>query len=196
MRYSRPGRVAGVPCRLLRIGFVGETGWEIHYPADAGTYLWDRLLAAGLKPFGVEAQRILRLEKRHIIVGVDTDSLSNPLESGMGWAVKFDKEDFVGKAALTDIRSRPLRQSLVGFTTANGTVPPDGSAIVIDGSPVGRVTSCRFSPYLGKTIGLGWVPAERAVSGQGFGISVKGNLVGARIVEKAFYDPEGLRLRA
>ena len=83
----RTGHVAGIPARILRVGFVGELGYEIHVPAGCGEYLWDRLLEVGsphgLKPFGVEAQRVLRLEKGHIIVGQDTDGLTNPIEIGM-----------------------------------------------------------------------------------------------------------------
>ena len=90
-------RWSGVPALLLRIGFVGETGWEIHVPADYGEHVWDALMEAGkefgIAPFGVEAQRILRLEKKHLIVGQDTDALSNPLEADMAWVVKFDKAD-------------------------------------------------------------------------------------------------------
>ena len=86
----------------LRIGFVGETGWEIHCPAESAETLWNGLLQAGaeykIRPFGVEAQRLLRLEKRHVIVGVDTDALTNPYEADMSWAIKLDKPDFVGKA--------------------------------------------------------------------------------------------------
>ena len=101
----RQARVADVECILLRIGFVGETGWEIHCPAESGEDLWKALLDAGsefgIRPFGVEAQRLLRLEKRHVIVGVDTDALTSPYEADMAWTVKLDKPDFIGKARWT-----------------------------------------------------------------------------------------------
>src|SRR5205823_1984518 len=90
----RHSEVAGVEALLMRIGFVGETGWEIHFPAESGSHLWKSLLEVGrefdIRPFGVEAQRLLRLEKRHLIVGVDTDGLTNPFEAGVAWAVKLD----------------------------------------------------------------------------------------------------------
>ena len=110
----REAEVAGVPCLLLRIGFVGETGWEIHFPAEYGEYLWETLMEAGrehgLRPFGVETQRVLRLEKRHVIVGVDTDATSNPLGADMAWVARLDKEDFIGKAALLRAQgARPAR---------------------------------------------------------------------------------------
>ena len=111
-RYMRSaqGTVAGVPAILLRIGFVGESGWELHFPAEYGEYMWDMLMDAGkefdIAPFGLEAQRILRLEKKHIIVNQDTDSVSNPLESDLEWAVRFDKEDFIGRGGLVGARKR------------------------------------------------------------------------------------------
>ena len=87
----RTGRVAGIPARLLRVGFVGELGYEIHAPASLGEALWDALMAAGapsgIRPFGVEAQRVMRLEKGHIIVGQDTDGLTHPYEAALGWAI-------------------------------------------------------------------------------------------------------------
>ena len=94
-----------MPCLILRIGFVGEVGYEIHFPAAHGEHVWDALLEAGrthgIRPFGLEPQRILRLQKMHILVGQDTDSESTPFGAAMPWIVKLDKEqDFIGKWAL------------------------------------------------------------------------------------------------
>src|SRR5271154_7388531 len=104
---------------MMRIGFVGEMGWEIVVASEYGSYLWEQLQQAGasvhLRPFGVETQRVLRLEKKHIIVGVDTDALSNPYEAGMGWVAKLDKADFIGRVALTRLKQNPLERMLVGF---------------------------------------------------------------------------------
>lgn len=194
------GEVAGVSALLLRIGFVGETGWEIHVPAEYGEHVWDALMEAGkefgIAPFGVEAQRILRLEKKHLIVGQDTDALSNPLEADMAWVVKFDKADFVGKRALESVQQRGLRQKLVGFVMRDSTVVEGGSAVAINGKPVGRVASSRLSPYTGKCIGLAWVPMEIAANGTPLEIRVNGTMSVADIVNSPFYDPEGKRLRA
>ena len=103
-------QVAGVPCLILRIGFVGELGYELHFPSPYGEYLWDTILehgrGPGIRPFGLEPQRILRLEKMHILVGQDTDSESNVLEANMPWIVKWDKDDFVGKWALEHVQER------------------------------------------------------------------------------------------
>jgi sarcosine oxidase, subunit alpha len=191
-------RVAGIPALLLRIGFVGETGWEIHLPAECGEYLWDRLLESGrefgCRPFGVEAQRLLRLEKKHVIVGQDTDALSNPYEADMSWIVKLDKEDFVGRHALGNLQRREMRNRLVGFRMSDGVCPQDGNAVLIAGKLAGRVTSARFSPAWNQYVGLAWVPAEYAKEGTRIEVHVDGRLGAATIVEKPFYDPGGVRL--
>ena len=191
--------VAGVSARLLRIGFVGETGWEVHVAAECGELVWDALLAAGqefdIAPFGVEAQRILRLEKKHLIVGQDTDALSNPLEADLEWVVKFNKDDFIGKQALQAVQERGLRQKLVGFTLRDSGVAEGGQAVVLNGKPAGRVASARFSPSAGKCVGLAWVPIELANQAGPFQIRINGELAQADIVNEAFYDPQGERVR-
>lgn len=198
-RYMRcrTATVAGVPARLLRIGFVGETGWEIHVPASYGAYLWNTVLEAGadqgITPFGVEAQRILRLEKKHFIVGQDTDALSNPLESNMGWVVKMDKPDFIGRQALQMAREEGAYNRLVGFVTSRRV--QEGTAVVRDRQPVGRVTSARWIPHQNRCIGLAWVPEEDSADGSPIRISHEGSLLPGRVHAAPFYDPKGSRLR-
>jgi sarcosine oxidase subunit alpha len=195
---SARGRVAGVPSLLLRIGFVGELGYEIHYPAEYGEGVWNAVTDAGfgVAPFGVEAQRVLRLEKRHIIVGQDTDALSNPLEADLGWMVNFDKPDFIGKRALLEARKRGLKNRLVGIVMRDtDTVPEEGCQIVSGGRSVGRVTSARRSPHLGRGIGLAWVPAESSAEGAVVQIRFHEREVAAQVTHRPFYDPEGVRLR-
>ena len=200
-RYMRSaqGLVSGVPTLLLRIGFVGEMGWELHFPSECGEYIWDTLMEAGqefgIAPFGLEAQRILRLEKRHLIVNQDTDAVSNPLESDMGWVVRFDKEDFIGRGGLVGIRERGLRNKLVGFVMRDGRVPEDGAPVVVDRAPVGRVTSSRLSPTMGKGFGLAWVPVDLAEEGREIRIQVDGKAMPANVTLQPVYDPEGKRLR-
>jgi len=194
----RQALVADIPAILLRIGFVGETGWEIHVPAESGEDLWKALLEAGkafgIRAFGVEAQRLLRLEKQHVIVGVDTDALTSPYEADMAWVVKLEKNDFIGKAALSRAAGDP-REQLVGFVMQEDGVPDDGSAVVMDGRPAGRVTSSRFSPREGRAIGLAWVPAGLAGEGAEIRVRVQGRPLLARVTRRPFYDPEGARLR-
>jgi sarcosine oxidase subunit alpha len=200
------GTVAGVPATILRIGFVGELGYEMHFAAEYGEYVWDVLMNAGqefgIAPFGVEAQRTLRLEKGHIIVTQDTDALSTPLEAGMPWIVKFDKPNFIGKTALAHIQDEGLNQKLVGFQMLEDTqrvpeVPEEGAQIVGDGSyPVGRVTSARFSPALSTVIGLAWVPVTQAGAGAEIRIQLDDHVEPARVVPVPFYDPSGSRMKS
>jgi sarcosine oxidase subunit alpha len=191
--------VAGVPTILLRIGFVGETGWEMHFPAEYGEYLWDRIMDAGkefeIRPAGVETQRVLRLEKKHLIVGQDTDALSNPLEADMAWIVKFEKDDFIGKKGIMQVQKRGLRQKLVGFVIDGSEIPEEGAVIESGGEPVGRVTSSKYSPYLGRGVGLGWVPIQLVKEGGKVNIIFQGKTITATLAEKPFYDPEGKRMR-
>jgi sarcosine oxidase subunit alpha len=196
----REGLVAGVPCRLLRIGFVGELGYEIHCPANQAWPLWEALIAAGaefgLRPFGVEAQRILRLEKGHLIIGQDTDALSNPLEAGLGWLVRFDKPCFHGREPLLRLREMGARSRLVGFHFADpDRVPAEGCQVVEGRRPVGRVTSARYSPTLGRSLGLAWVPASRSAAGQRFTIHWNDGDHPAVVARLPFYDPDGRRMK-
>ena len=192
--------VAGVPCLLLRIGFVGELGYELHCPAALAEPLWDVILAAGephgIRPFGLEPQRVLRLQKLHILVGQDTDAESNPLEAAMPWIVKLDKEEeFIGRWALEAVRERGAENMLVGFTLDDGAVPSEGAAVVADGEPVGRVTSSRYSPLLERTIGIAWVPAALAEDGASITLADDGRRLRAKVQTAPFYDPDQERLR-
>ena len=188
--------VAGVPCLALRIGFVGELGYELHFTSPAGEHLWDCLLAEGAHPFGLEPQRVLRLEKGHIIVGQDTDSESNLLSAGMQWLPKLDKDDFVGKWAVEQFSDRDERERLVGFTMEENVVPPEGAQLVIDGRPAGRVTSARRSEAVGDVIGLAWVPPDRSEDGTRVEIRVGRRVLGARVTHGPFYDTSGERMRS
>jgi sarcosine oxidase, subunit alpha len=196
------GTVAGVNALVLRIGFVGEVGYEIHFPAAFGEHVWDRLMAVGaprgLRPFGLEPQRILRLQKMHILVGQDTDSESTPFAAAMPWIVKLDKEqDFIGKWALTHYSELPPSTALVGFTLPNGDVPTEGAVVLSDdGAAAGQVTSSRHSPVLDRTIGMAWVPAALAHDGARITISDEGRRLAAEIQTRPFYDPDGEVLRS
>ncbi|MCR8526343.1 aminomethyltransferase, partial [Escherichia coli] len=123
----RQGRVCDAPARVVRAGFVSSLGFEIHVPFSTGARVWQELMDHGrpsrLAAFGVEAQRLLRLERGHAIVGQDTDALTNPFEAGLGWAVRKQKPFFIGKRSLQIHEQRGPRQQLLGFVLENG----DGS---------------------------------------------------------------------
>jgi len=195
----REGAVAGVRARLMRVGFVGELGYEIHVPAGSALQVWDALIAAGrdfgVRPFGVEAQRVLRLEKGHFIVSQDTDGLTNPFEAHAGWAVKMQKPFFVGQRSLRMLSKRGPRQQLVGFTVPGAGPPLKESHLVIDGADIaGRITSVARSATLGCTIGLAMIRPDLARTGASVSIRADGGtLIDAVLVPTPFYDPEGRR---
>jgi len=196
----REGRVAGIPARLLRVGFVGELGYEVHVPQHCGEALWDAMMEAGqaegIRPFGIETQRLLRLEKGHIIVGQDTDAMSHPGEVHLAWAIARKKPFFVGGRSIQEIESRPLRRKLAGFVVndLDAPIPQESHLVLRDTAMTGRVTSCYFSPTIGKPIGLAFMAPDQAVPGQTVTIrSTGGVLVSAEIVELPFYDPENKR---
>ncbi len=192
--------VAGVPALVLRIGFVGEMGYEIHVPSLYGEHVWRAVMDAGadqgIMPFGLEAQRILRLEKQHILVGQDTDAESDPYEAGLGWMVKTEKPDFLGKRALQDLERAGPAERLVGFTMDPAWVPPEGASVVHEGVWVGRVTSARRSRAVGATVGLAWIPAGWANDGTSFEVQYGASHAQAQVASRAFYDPDGVRLRS
>jgi len=194
--------VAGVPCLILRIGFVGEVGYEIHCPTVHGEHLWRAILDAGAEhgtqPFGLEPQRLLRLQKLHVLIGQDTDSESTPDGAAMPWIVKLDKEeDFIGRWAIEHARERPPETTLVGLQVSGTRVPTEGAAVLSNGSgPIGQVTSARYSPQLDRVIGMAWVPAASAGDGSTITISDGSHTLSATVTTKPFYDPEGEVLRS
>jgi len=197
---ARQCEVAGVPAIILRIGFVGELGYEIHVPSQYGLHVWEAIIEAGrefsLVPFGVEAQRLLRLEKKHLLPGVDTDALSNPLEADLPWIVKLDKPDFIGKRSLARADERGPRNRLVGFRLEGNRIPEPPALIIHEGRLGGRVTSCAYSPAAGCAVGLAWVPAAISHNGDRIQIQVDGHPVTAVVQDEPFYDPAGDRLKS
>ena len=201
----REGEVAvsggKIPARLMRVGFVGEWGYELHVPASMGGALWDALMAAGkahaIRPFGVEAQRLLRLEKGHIIISQDTDGLTTPLEVGMDWAVKMAKPFFVGQRSLAAIAKKPQKQQLAGITFPvgySGAVPLECNLVIDGGDIAGRVTSIAFSPSLDRYIGLAFLRPDLAAIGTKVSIRLTdGAMVDAQVSATPFYDPDNLK---
>ena len=198
----RSARVAGVAARLMRVGFVGELGYEIHVAAGRGLEVWQALFRAGapraLRPFGVEAQRVLRLEKGHFIVGQDTDGLTDPNEANAMWAVAMKKPFFVGQRSLAILQARGPRQKLMGIELASEAPLPKECQLVIDkGAIAGRVTSVVRSRALNKSIGLAMLSPELAEVGRDIQIRIDdGAIVPARVAAAPFYDPKNLRQKA
>ena len=199
----RTGRIAGVDdCVLWRIGFTGELSYELHVPASYGLHVWERLLDSGADlgaaPFGVEAQRILRLEKGHLIVGQDTDGLTKAFSAGLEWAVKLDKEDFAGQPELVWQHEEGGGMRLVGLQPLDESVlPEEASQIVDDGRIAGRITSSRMSPTLRRPVCLAQIEARLTEPGTEVTVRLpSGRLIQARVTEHlAHVDPDGGRMR-
>jgi sarcosine oxidase subunit alpha len=195
----RMGTVGGIAARFLRVGFVGEPGYEIHVPATHGEALWDLLIEAGkpfgITPFGVEAQRLLRLEKGHVIIGQDTDGLTTPHEANMAWAVPKAKKEYRGKSAVESRRERGSDRLLVGFRLKQlGPPPPENCLIVDHDTIVGRVTSAAASEACGGGIGLAFLPPGQSMVGSDFEIRLpSGALIAAEVAATPFYDPGNKR---
>jgi sarcosine oxidase subunit alpha len=193
--------VGGAPARVLRVGFVGEWGYEIHVLAESMLPVWDQIIDKGalhgIRPFGVEAQRLLRLEKGHLIVGQDSDGLSYPQEAGLDWAVKTDKSFFIGQRSLTILNKNVLKRQLVGFVLPkkyDGPIPKESHLVIEKGEITGRVTSVAFSPTLGHIIGMAYVETHLAKPKTTIQILInKGHLLSAQVAHLPFYDPKNLR---
>lgn len=197
-----PGTEIRIPARFLRVGFVGELGYEIHVPNRYGEYLWDLLMEAGkafdIRPFGVETQRLLRLEKGHIIISQDTDGMSHPGELGLEWAVSKSKPYFNGCRAVDIVMKRPQTRKLVGFRLPaavhrQGKKPEEGHLVLAAASATaaisGHVTSCEYSPTLDAVIGLAYAGIDQVEPGSRLPIRIEGGeLVLAEVVSLPFYD--------
>ena len=185
--------VAGVPCHIMRLSFTGEAAFELHHPVDRSVELWRALLELGadlgIRPHGLQALFGLRLEKGHVIVGMDTELDTTPRRLGMEWAVRMEKPRFIGRAALERTAKLPDHRRLVGMTMT-GTAPTEGSPIWSQGEIVGNVTGSWTSPALGHAVLLGWLrrspfPDRVEIDGRE-----------AIVSPTPFYDPEGQRARA
>jgi sarcosine oxidase subunit alpha len=185
--------VADVPCHVMRLSFTGEASWELHHPVDRSVELWRALLEMGhefgIQPHGLKALFGLRLEKGHVIVGMDTELDTTPRRVNMDWAVRMDKPQFIGRAALARTESLDDQRRLHGFSM-DGDAPTEGSPIRVDGDIVGHVSGSWASPVLSKSVMLGWLkrkpyPERVEIDGRE-----------ALVTPTPFYDPEGARARA
>jgi aminomethyltransferase len=184
--------VAGRPVHLARTGYTGEDGVEIFTSDLDATTIWAALLdagaASGIEAIGLGARDTLRLEARLALYGNDIDETTNPIEAGLGWVVKFGKGDFVGKGALEKVKAAGPPRKLVGFEmTGRGSARHGYPLKSLAGAEVGICTSGAPSPTLGKSIGLGYLPADMAALGTEFAVDCRGRDVSAKVVPTPFY---------
>ncbi|HSB20677.1 MAG TPA: glycine cleavage T C-terminal barrel domain-containing protein, partial [Anaeromyxobacteraceae bacterium] len=184
------GDVAGVPCLVARTGYTGEDGFELFCPPDRAARLWDALLEAGkgegVCPAGLGARDSLRLEVAYRLYGSDMDDGTTPLEAGLGWVVKLEKGDFVGREALVRQKDAGVPRKLVGFTLTDPGIARHGYKTLRDGQVVGTVTSGTKSPSLGISIGLAYLPAALGAEGSTFAVEIRGRAAAARVVKTPF----------
>ncbi|MFE5185894.1 FAD-dependent oxidoreductase [Streptomyces sp. NPDC056628] len=201
LKYFRARRthVGSVPVTAMRLSYVGELGWELYTTADLGLRLWDTLWRAAEPLGGVLAGRgafnSLRLEKGYRAFGTDMTFEHDPYEAGLGFAVRTDKDDFIGKAAL-ERRRTAVRRRLTCLTVDDPRSVVMGKEPVYDGDrPVGHVTSAGYGYTVGTGIAYAWLPAELAVPGTALHIGYFGRRVDAVVAEEPLFDPAMSRLR-
>ncbi len=191
VRQSAMVRVSGVQCLVARTGYTGEFGYEFYVYGDASV-VWDALLgegkAFGLKPAGLGARDLLRLEMGYLLYGNDIDERTTPIEAGVEWAVSVEKGEFLGKPVLAKQQKEGPPRRFVGFELLEKGVPRHGFPMVSSSSePIGEVTSGNLSPLLQKGIGLGYVLSKYATPETSIMIDIRGKPVPARIVKPPFY---------
>jgi aminomethyltransferase len=186
-------RLAGRTVSIARTGYTGEDGFEIFCAPEDALPLWEALVEAahrhGGLPVGLGARDTLRLEARLSLYGNELDETTTPLEAGLGWVVKWEAGDFLGKEALQRQQAEGLRRKLVGFVVDGRGIARHGYGIQVsaEGPRVGTVTSGGYGPTVGKSIGLGYVPADLAEPGQRLAIDCRGRLAEAEVVKGPFY---------
>lgn len=186
------GALAGVPMIISRTGYTGELGFEIYFRAEqrSAREVWDAIFEAGkefgIVPVGLGARDTLRLEMGFCLYGNDIDKTTNPLEAGLGWITKLDKEDFIGKPVLAHARQEGLKRKLVAFKLSERTLPRHGYPLKSNGTVVGHVTSGTFSPTLQQGIGMGYISAEYAKPDNQVNVEIRGKELPATIVKLPF----------
>ncbi|HEV2036127.1 MAG TPA: FAD-dependent oxidoreductase [Candidatus Dormibacteraeota bacterium] len=196
---AQPLAVGSVPCLALRVTYVGELGWELYCPAEFGLRLWDTIWEAGkthgIVAGGYKAVDSLRLEKGYRVWGSDIGPEADPYQAGLGFSVKLDKRDFIGRAALLKAREKPADSKLACLVLDDPRSVALGSEPVRIGGATGRVTSGGFGYSVGKSIAYAYVPAASAV-GTKVEVEIFGTWVGGHVSQEPLFDPGGKRIRA
>jgi 4-methylaminobutanoate oxidase (formaldehyde-forming) len=196
---ARDLNVGPVPCLALRVTFVGELGFELYCPAEFALRLWDQVVQAGrprgLVPGGYRAIESLRLEKGYRVWGTDVTTTDTPLEAGLGFAVRMDKGDFLGRRALED-GGEPRRRLVCLVVDDPRAVVLGSEPVRIDGDAVGRVTSGGYGYTVARSIAYAYLPREHCEVGRRVEVGIFGRSVGAEVVAEPLFDPTNARVRA
>jgi aminomethyltransferase len=186
------GTVAGIDAMIARTGYTGEDGFEFYASNDDIVTIWDALMEAGepegLVPVGLGARDTLRLEARMPLYGQELGEAISPYEAGLGWAIKPDAKDFVGREAMVATKGTGSTRKAVGFTTVvRSSAPRTHCKVFVDGEEIGEVTSGALSPTLQRNIGLALIDRAHAGVGKPLQIEIRGKLVDAEQVKTPFY---------
>jgi aminomethyltransferase len=193
LHHTCNGTIGGLSCLLARTGYTGELGYEIYIDADKVGGLWDQLIskgqAWGIKPAGLGARDLLRLEMGYLLYGNDMDENTTPFEANADWTVSSQKGEFIGSQSLLAQKQVGVSRRLVAFELVEKAVPRHGFKILdpTTSDPIGDVTSGNLSPILQKGIGLGYVPVNYAEPGISLLIEIRSKSIPARIVKPPFY---------
>lgn len=189
--HFAPGMVDSINCIISRTGYTGEDGFELYCsPADVVT-LWTDLLTSGkthgLLPAGLGARDTLRLEAGLCLYGHELDEQTNPLEANLGWSVKLNKENFIGRDALLKAKEQGLKRKLIAVELTERGVPRGGYTVYADDQAIGILTSGAPGPTVHKNIGMGYVDPAHAIVGKTVQIDIRGRRIAAQIVALPFY---------
>jgi 4-methylaminobutanoate oxidase (formaldehyde-forming) len=198
---ARDLAVGAVPCLALRVTYVGELGWELYCPMEFGLRLWDTLWEGGnghgLVPGGYKAIDSLRLEKGYRVWGADITPDDNPFEAGLGFAVKLDKQEFVGREALVAAReSEPERRLACLVLDDPRAVALGSEPVRVEGETAGRVTSGGYGYSVERSIAYAYVPAARADPETPVEVEIFGEWIPGRVADEPLWDPGGERIRS
>ncbi|MEI7811625.1 MAG: glycine cleavage system aminomethyltransferase GcvT [Ignavibacteria bacterium] len=186
------GQIAGVDAIISRTGYTGESGYEIYFKGDTSTaeLLWHSLFEAGkefnIRPVGLGARDSLRLEMGFCLYGHEIDHTTNPLEAGLAWITRLNKEEYIGKDALLKIKAGGLKRKLIAMISEEKAFPRQGYDLTVGGRKVGYVTSGTVSPTFGKAIAMGYVDSEY-ISDEGVvNFMIRGKEIPAKLIKSPF----------
>lgn len=186
---SRQVKPAEITCIISKTGYTGEDGYELYCDAQDAVFLWDALLEAGVEdgliPCGLGARDTLRLEAAMPLYGHEMDETVTPLETGLGFAVKLKKADFLGKTALETQNPPPRKR--IGLKMTGRGIARERCEVFQDGKPIGFTTSGTHCPYLGGAYAMALVETEAAQLGDALEVDVRGRRIAAEVVELPFY---------
>jgi aminomethyltransferase len=185
--HAAPTTYRGKPCVISRTGYTGEDGFEVMLGASQGVELWEELIRRGAKPCGLGARDTLRLEAGMPLYGHELSEEIDPFQAGVGWAVKLDKGDFIGKSALLRRKNDPTLRKRVGLKLEGKRIAREGAAVSVQGQEIGQVTSGTFSPTLQQTIAMAYVDPAQQAPGTVCAVDVRGKAEPARVVPLPFY---------